>query len=132
MLAALIPSALLKANAVPGLEVPVWGQYSIVGGLLATVLFVIIAIIRGDLVTGKRQDQDARRHEAELAEVNARSKSDLAAERERSKQWQEAYQASQSLDFQRTDTIARLVHLTEVFEAFINSLPQENDDGRTD
>lgn len=102
------------------LGIPIWGQYSFTGLLFGALLWVVIAVLRGNLITGKRQDQE-----------EARYKTELDTERERSRLWQLAWQESQNLASQQVDTVKHLSTLAEVFESFINSLPKEWDDEDT-
>lgn len=116
------------------LSIPIWGQLSIVGLLLGLVGTILVMILRGDLITGKQQDRLNKAHEVELAELNKTHAEELEAERvrsaaeldraeERSRAWQEAWQAGQSLASQQTDTIARLTNIAEVLEKVLRSLP---------
>lgn len=117
-----------------GLDIPIWGQYSFGGLLIGLLLFVVLQIIRGELIPKSRQDQinaehaadkaaEQKRHEAELAAVRAEAKEDLDRSEERSRKWQEAWQAGQNLAAQQTDAIARLTTVAEVMEAFLKALP---------
>ena len=115
--------------------VPVWGSFSIIGVLLGIVGTIVTLIIRGSLITGKRQDQIDADHKAELAAQDAKHAAELeavraeaavllAAAERRSEKWQEAYQASQSVQAQTTVTLSKVTSLTEVFESFLNVLRQ--------
>lgn len=112
-----------------GLEIPVWGQYSLAAGLLGIVIWVVIAVLNGNLVTAKRQAQIDAQHVADVDKYKA----DLEASEARSARWQQAYEKSQELDASKTETISRLAGLAEVFEAFIHALPRneaDNDSGK--
>lgn len=105
-----------------GIDVPVWGQFSILGILLGIVVTGLVMILRGELITGKRQDQIDAQHEAEISAVRVEAAAQIAAAERRSEKWQEAYQASQTVQAQTTATLEKVTSLTEVFELFLNAL----------
>lgn len=106
------------------LGIPIVGQYSILGVLLSLVIYGVVAIVRGKLITERRQDQIDAEHKAEIEAERARSRAELAAAEERTKVWQELYKDSQSVVAQNTETGARLVTTVEAFEHFLKSFPK--------
>lgn len=106
------------------LDIPVWGQISILGILVTIIGWIIFSILQGNLITGKRQDQIDANHRAELEAERERFQTELEAERARSRAWQEAWQAGQNLAAQQTETISLIASLAEVFQDFIQSLPK--------
>lgn len=99
------------------LSIPGWGQVSIAGALLGIVVWVVVAVLSGRLVTRSRLE-DEQKHTAEA--------------NERSDKWQEAYQASQSVNLQWVDVVSRFTALADVFEAFMNALPRLEEGGGED
>jgi hypothetical protein len=81
--------------------------------LLGIVGWVVVAVFSGGLITRREQDRRDKLHE-----------SDMAAERERSKQWQDTALNLLALDTTKTETMERVADLAEVLEAFLHSLPR--------
>lgn len=102
--------------------IPLWGKFGGFGILLGSVLWVFYAVLNGKLITGKEQDRRNAEHEEALVAERVKAKEDLDRAEERSRQWQDAWQASQSLAAQQADSVARLTTVAEVMEAFLKAL----------
>jgi cell division septum initiation protein DivIVA len=104
--------------------IPLWGSLSVGGILLGIVGWVVVAIFRGGLITNREQDRRDAQHKAEIEAERLRHAAELLAANERSRQWQEAWQAAIALDTTKTATMERVADLAEVLEAFLQSLPR--------
>lgn len=86
-------------------ELPLWGQTGLFGLVLGILIYVVLLVLKGDLVTRKSADQ-------------IQKTSDM---------WQSAWQATQQVSEKQAATLERLVVLTDTLDHFLTSLPVPSD-----
>lgn len=89
------------------LELPMWGQWGLVGFLLAVVGLVVTQLIRGDLVT--------RGH--------------LERERELMQFWRDAWVEERKASAEYAEAITRNTELVDALQAVLRALPRPEGGG---
>lgn len=88
------------------LQVPVWGQWSIMGSIFAILVFVITQMVRGELI----------------------SKSHLDRERELAELWKDAWEKERQASTQYAESVTRNIELIETLKAVLNALPVKQEE----
>lgn len=91
------------------LGIPVWGQVSITAALLGIVVWIIIAVLSGRLVT-RSHLEDEKQHTADALQEK--------------RDWQEAWQAGQETMALLAPAVKDLSSSAAVVKKFIKSLPE--------
>lgn len=83
-------------------ELPVWGQWSVLGILVSIIVFVIILLLKGDLVTRKHVDSVQKTADS----------------------WQKAWETSMQVQASMTLVLEKMMTVAETMEHLLVSLPQ--------
>lgn len=86
-------------------ELPIWGQWSVLGTLVALIVFVIILLLKGDLVTRKHVDSVQKTADS----------------------WQHAWETSMQVQASMTTVLEKMMTVAETMEHLLLSLPQPPD-----
>jgi hypothetical protein len=82
-------------------EIPLWGQWGLLGFSMGLVLFFMVQFIRGELVS-RKQLEDAQRA---------------------SDSWQHAWEVSQQTNHEVVALLGQLTVTTQTMERVLNALP---------